>query len=726
MQGGDAFYNALQQLAELIQRTDKTVLRQASTSEPSVSPPNRLARSPRVQNSSAPPRVQHNTAEPRVQEGTTSLSVHPNVASPPMLQKPPPIVPPILTAPTPTKKISPSVPLQKYQSPITRTKSRRYNRRSFSQGTNFKNLASQFLTAQMIYENMYNINALQHEIHHIFDEYGNKQSLDALLIGPTRDIWEKALSNELGRLTRGNIHGVTFTECMKFIAHTQVPNNKKVTYANFVCDHRPLKAEPWRVRLVVGGDKLEYSLDSGSPTTTLLETKLLVNSVISDADKNARFACCDIKDFFLASPMTSPEYMRIHRKYLPADIIKQYNLEDLFHNDYVYCRIDKGMYGLKQAAILAYQQLCQRLKGAGYYPVLGSAGIFAHQTRQTKFCLCVDDFGIKYYSKADLDHLLKTLGQHYQYSVDITGTDFCGLHYVWNYAERYVDVSLPLYIQKALKRFNHKPKNGPQYAPHHHIPVRYSQKGERQYATQDDNSPPLSPKDAKWVQSVIGSFLYYCRALDCTIATTLNDLARQQSKPTTNTRSKCHRLMDYLATYPNAYIRYHASDMILHIDSDAAYLVLPEAKSRIAGFYQLTNTARPNTPSFTNGPLLVECKTLRHVVSSAAEAETSALYHNAQNAIHIRRLLHQLGHPQPPTPIKVDNSTTAGFVHKNINQRRSKSWDMRFHWLRDKATQRQIRVFWDSGKNNLADYPTKHHTAPHHKKVRPYYIRDMT
>ena len=107
---------------------------------------------------------------------------------------------------------------------------------------------------------------------YIFDEYGNKQSLDALLTGPSSNIWTKALSNELGRLTRGNIHGVSFTECMTFISHKAVPTNKKVTYANFVCEHRPLKTEPWRVRLVVGGDKLDYALDSGSPTTTLLET----------------------------------------------------------------------------------------------------------------------------------------------------------------------------------------------------------------------------------------------------------------------------------------------------------------------------------------------------------------------------------------------------------------------------------------------------------------------
>ena len=192
------------------------------------------------------------------------------------------------------------------------------------------------------------------------------------------------------------------------------------------------------------------------------------------------------------------------------------------------------MYGLKQAAILAYTQLCTRLKQAGYKAILGSAGMFEHETRKTKFCLCVDDFGIKYYSQVDLDHLLSSLGRHYQYSLDMTGSDFCGLHYKWNYNAQFVDVSLPSYAQKALQRLRHKPKNQPQYSPHQHILIQYTQNKTRQYATQDDRSALLSRKETKWVQSVIGSFLYYCRALDSTITTNLNDLARQQSKPTEN------------------------------------------------------------------------------------------------------------------------------------------------------------------------------------------------
>ena len=80
-----------------------------------------------------------------------------------------------------------------------------------------------------------------------------------------------------------------------------------------VCDYRPLKDEPYRIRLTVGGDKLDYFGETASPIANLLETKLLINSVISDAHKGARFFGIDIKDFFLLSslPADQKEYIRV-------------------------------------------------------------------------------------------------------------------------------------------------------------------------------------------------------------------------------------------------------------------------------------------------------------------------------------------------------------------------------------------------------------------------------
>ena len=128
-------------------------------------------------------------------------------------------------------------------------------------------------------------------------------------------------------------------------------------------------------------------------------------------------------------------------------------------------------------------------------------------------------------------------------------------------------------------------------------------------------------------------------------------------------------------------------------------------------------------------PVLVECHCLCHVVSSAAEAETAGLFYNAQNAVSIRRVLQAMGHPQLPTAIKTDNSTAHGFVQYNIHLCKSKTWEMRYYWLKDKETQHNIKVYWEKGKYledpNLADYHTKHHSFIHHKGLRHLYVLDQ-
>ena len=164
--------------------------------------------------------------------------------------------------------------------------------------------------------------------------------------------------------------------------------------------------------------------------------------------------------------------------------------------------------------------------------------------------------------------------------------------------------------------------------------------------------------------------------------------------------------------------------MILSVHSDAAYLVAPKARSRIAGFFSLGSN--PTSRPLPHCPVLVECKTLRHVVTSSAEAEIAGVYHNAQIAIPIRRLLTFMGHPQSTTHIITDNSTVAGFANDNITQKRSKSWDMRFYWLRDREKSKDFKISWKRAFDNLADYFTKHFTAKYHKDIRSKYILDSS
>ena len=278
-------------------------------------------------------------------------------------------------------------------------------------------------------------NNLQHmnlQMNHMFDTTGKKQSLDALLKGPSNNIWSRALSNKLGRLAQG-VRDIKGNNAVDFIPFLQVPSDRIVTYANMVCDIRPLKSDKFWVRLTVGGDRLQYPDDTVSPAATLLETKLLLNSIISQSAKGARFMTLDIKDFFLQSVMDQPEYMKIHAKYFLPEICEKYNINELVHTDsYVFCKIKRGMYGLKQAARLAYDSLKKHLQQHGYFPDKYSQNILGHTTQKRKFCLCVDDFGVQYFNRKDAQHLIDFLQHKYIVPTDFTGKKFCGLDIVWD------------------------------------------------------------------------------------------------------------------------------------------------------------------------------------------------------------------------------------------------------------------------------------------------------
>ena len=172
---------------------------------------------------------------------------------------------------------------------------------------------------------------------------------------------------------------------MIFMHKSKIPHDRKVTYSNFVCDYHPLKTEPFRVRMTVGGDNLDYPDEMASPAASLIETKLIINSVISDhARHNSIFCAINLKDFFLNTPMTRPGFLCIHSRYLSQDLCKEYKLDSLIDLDgYVYCQVNKGMYGLKQAAILAYKLLVKRLKARGYHPIPLTTGLFKHEDRKS-------------------------------------------------------------------------------------------------------------------------------------------------------------------------------------------------------------------------------------------------------------------------------------------------------------------------------------------------------
>lgn len=523
--------------------------------------------------------------------------------------------------------------------------------------------------------------------------------------------WENAANKEFDRL-------VTETQTGEFIHRHDVPKGRVVSYYNpqLTRKRRPHGIE-LRIRGTYGGDKGDYRGPTAAETAEITTVKLLLNSTISDPE--AEWLTTDICDYYLGTPMDTPEFMRISVKHIPEATMIKYDLAKYVHNGSVIMQLNKGIYGLKQAGRLAQQRLIKHLADHGYHQCTNTPCLFKHETNSVTFTLVVDDFGVKYTGKADADHLLHTLEKLYKIKTNWKGDAYIGFDIALAKCPstnlRTASLSMPRFLPSALKRFHlepHKPV---------HNPIDY-QPGARtalQTPTPEDTSPAATPGEAKRIQEIVGVLLYYARALDATFLTAVGKVASAQAKPTRKVLAAAERLLQYAATEPAAQLIFCASKMDLIVHGDASYLSETNARSRGAGVFILGDREQPD---ILNAPFHCSTMILDVVVAAATEAEYGSAYLNTKQIGPFKNTLEDLGHPQEPTLLFIDNKAAGGIANDTVTQRHSKAMDMRFHLVRDRVRQGQLRVTWAPGRTNLADYLTKAHPTKHFVSMRPFFI----
>ena len=200
----------------------------------------------------------------------------------------------------------------------------------------------------------------------------------------------------------------------------------------------------------------------------------------------------------------------------------------------------------------------------------------------------------------------------------------------------------------------------------------------------------------------------------------LNELCIAAKKVTQSTTRSLIHFLNYCASNPDAKTIYRKIDMLLTVDSDAAYPIVSKSRSREDRYFYLGN----KDGKLFNGPIFILAQVIKSVMASESEAERGGLYMNAQESVPIRNTLVELGHIQPPyvTPVRTDKITTDGIMNRTVKPKKPKSMYMRFWWLVDILQQNQFIIFWAPGNVNLVDYLSKKYPASHFIKVRPIYL----
>ena len=536
---------------------------------------------------------------------------------------------------------------------------------------------------------------------------GTRLTSTSALKGPDKLIWEKAHGEEIIRLIESGTG--------RFIHRSEMPAGRKAAYYN---PQLKIKVKPdgvqHRVRGTIGGDQVNYPGTTTAYTAHLESIRVMLNATVSE---NARIATADIKDFYLGTPLDRPEYMRISLKHIPLDVQLRYEIAAMVENEYVIMEITKGIYGLPQAGKLAQDRLVQHLAGHGYNQCINTPCLFVHASNGVAFTLVVDDFLIKYKEQTALDHLFTALRELYVITTDLSDTKkYVGITLYHNIKKNYIDMSIPGYVVRACQRFQ---RNNLRKAdsPIIYVPPRYGKF--QQEVHLEPLSIPLTSAESKELQEIVGVFLFYARAVDPTMLTAINKIASRQSKPTSLIKKEIERFFQYANTYPDATMRIRASNMKLVCHSDGSYLSESDARSRAGGVLFLGDCANNEAP---NAPVAFLSVIIKTVVSSATATEYAAAFIVGQTAIPIIHTLADLGYPQTHTEIICDNLCAVGIANNTFNMKRTKTIDMRYHWIRDQVKLGVFKVTWKPGKLNLADFFTKAHPVHHHKSIRWKYV----
>ena len=137
-------------------------------------------------------------------------------------------------------------------------------------------------------------------------------------------IWNHSYANKLGRLcqgigtspdgTRKRIKG---TDTFFVIRFENIPADRRseITYTKVVCKVRPEKSDPNCTRITIGGNRITFNGNVGTPTEYLELAKLIFNSVLSHP--GTKFTTFDICNFYLQTLLNRPEYARIKLSDIP-------------------------------------------------------------------------------------------------------------------------------------------------------------------------------------------------------------------------------------------------------------------------------------------------------------------------------------------------------------------------------------------------------------------------
>ena len=505
-----------------------------------------------------------------------------------------------------------------------------------------------------------------------------------------------------------------------------VPKKASVTYYNPQLEYKIDQDGKLvvKIRGAGGGDRVTTDTDNVSRSTEPILVKTFLNAAVSE---DAYIATIDLGKFFLHEklPDTDMVFLKLTETQVPKQTVDKYKLTwqtDKKGKKFIMLRCLKAIYGLPQANKLAYEGLKANLAKYGYYET-STKCLFRHETKAISFIVHVDDFAVKVKKVEEVHELVQALtecGYKVKTNIPFINTEgrikseykfvYTGLTCVHNMKQRYMDLSLPDYEQFLRRQIPEhiKPRSTPG-TPH---PIQY---GQKQQFVQTDKSVSFSPEQLQRLQTMVGQYGWYAKQVAHDLLTAIAILSTHQSNPTEQTEQAMINIQGYLKGWGKQTIRFHASEMILTVMSDASLGSEKENKNNHRSRAACIMYLGTSNPNIINGPIFIHTGILPGVPTSAAEAEIAGNFESGKHTVYARKLLDDLGYAQPTTVIFTDNVCSLEYSKDTIKGTKLRHIDRRSEWIKHMVNCSEFELKYISSENNLADFFTKLMTKQRHE-----------
>jgi hypothetical protein len=394
------------------------------------------------------------------------------------------------------------------------------------------------------------------------DGAGKPLSFSSVICGPHGKEWTLADEQELIKLL------VTLKCLLPVMRPTKTPTYlKRVVKEKWNEVHRVRKR---RVRWTIGGDRIEVGYDVGTNTAALPTVNALFHSIVST---HSCMATIDIVDYYLGALLPSPESVRIDVSSISLPTLTKLGLLPFLRHShgkpFFFCDVLKLslVFPNLQSGLLSQLRLISLLTQHGFSET-STPMLFRHHTHSTAFTLVVDDFLVRYSHPSELDHLVSCLSTLDELKVHRDLPRYTYLGYTLDYSPTSPSPCMTLSMHNFIpSMLSHLCPSGcgsasspAVYTP----PVSYTDLSPHLSPSSITTpSTPVSPTEKTWIQQVVGSLLFYARALDLSLLTAVCQLSSHQSTPTQHDLSSAHRLLNCASSHPNPHKTIHLSSMAL-------------------------------------------------------------------------------------------------------------------------------------------------------------------